>query len=105
MTLTVRLKLGFVSKSSTPLVSTVSAPVVGSIANAPPTLPSVMANVWLWPLSGSLYVTVPTAVPFALFSGTLNVAGATAGASFGVPPATSGRKAMESLFDCPWARD
>ena len=37
---------------------------------------------WVCPTSGSVNVTVPTTVPFALFSGRLKVAAFTTGASF-----------------------
>ncbi len=39
---TVRVKLGLVSKSRAPLLATVMAPVAALIANAPPVLPAVM---------------------------------------------------------------
>ena len=83
VTCTVRPKLGVVSKSSAAAFATVISPVVGSIANAPPVLPPVIAKVWIWPVSGSLNVTLPTTVALALFSGRLNVAGLTTGASLG----------------------
>src|SRR5215831_18146469 len=80
--LTVRLKLGVVSKSNAVLLATVMAPVAALIVNALPVLPPVMLKVNVVPASGSVAVTVPTAVPFPLFSGTVNVAAFTVGASF-----------------------
>src|SRR6187399_1712991 len=79
---TVRLKLGVVSKLRAALLATAMAPVAALITNAPPVLPAPRLYVNVVPASGSVAVTVPTAVPFALFSARLNVAAVTTGASF-----------------------
>ena len=68
-TCTVRLNVGVVSKSSWLESATVITPAE-LIAKAPRLLPPVMLNVWVSPASTSLASTVPTVVPFAVFSGT-----------------------------------
>src|SRR4029077_14298320 len=57
VTLTASAKLGVVSKSSGALSATVIAPVGGSIAKPPASLPAVMAKVLVSPASGSLATT------------------------------------------------
>ena len=66
-TCTVRLNVGVVSKSSLLESATVMIPAA-LIAKAPRLLPPVMLKVWVSPASTSLASTVPTVVPFALFS-------------------------------------
>ena len=78
---TVSAKLGVVSKSSAAALATVIAPVVGSIAKAPPVLPAGDREGARVAGVGSLAATVPTTVPFALFSGSAKVWSLTTGAS------------------------
>ena len=67
-TCTVRLNVGVVSKSSWLESATVMTPAA-LFAKAPRLLPPVMLNVLVSPASTSLACTVPTVVPFAVFSG------------------------------------
>ena len=82
VTCTVSENVGLVSKSTAELLATVIWPVEALIANAPPVLPAVIANVCVCPASGSVNVTVPTFVPLGLFSSIVNVAALTTGGSF-----------------------
>ncbi len=69
---TVRLKVGVDLEVHAPrLVFTVIWPEL-LIAKALPVLPAVIAKVCVWPASGSFAATVPTTVPFALFSASEN---------------------------------
>src|SRR4029453_17926238 len=79
---TVKVKVGFVSKSTAAELATVISPVEGLIAKAPPVLPSVIAQVCVSPASGSFASTVPTEVPLAEFSAIENGPPVGTGASF-----------------------
>ncbi len=85
LAVTVRLKLGEVSKSRAVLLATVMAPVVALMLNAPPVLPAVMLYVMAVPSRSKsvpvkLSLTLITAVALALFSSIAIVASVMAGA-------------------------
>jgi len=82
VTSTVRLKLGFVSRSSGAACATVICPVL-STSKAPPVFPCVISQVrvCVGKRSSSVAVTFPTPVPTPLFSITQKVAASTTGAS------------------------